>query len=105
MCFDMPKPANIPTDPLIAKIRKILRATEPRTLPTETKVNDWGHTCWVCPYCGELLRRHDRQVRHRYGYETKIDYSSFNMHFGSMHGELFWKEKQIAKLVRKESQK
>jgi hypothetical protein len=95
----MTKPAKVSDDKLVMAVRAILKSVEPRKLPTEMAKNDWGHDCWVCPYCGELLRRHDRSVRHRYGYERKVDYSAFNMHFGAMHATPFWKEQQIIKAV------
>jgi hypothetical protein len=106
----MTKPAIKVDDPLIKKIRKILKSTQPRKLPTETMVNEviingsvWARRVgWKCPYCGGYCRRDDRTVRRRYGQETIIDYSGYNMHFAHTHGEPLWKEEQIAKLIRNE---
>lgn len=100
----MTKKAIVSDDPLIMKVRKLLKKVEPRQLPTETITNDWGHTGWKCPYCGAYCGRHDRTVyRYRHSQqETLIDYGGFNSHFGAMHADPFWKEKQLIALLKKE---
>ena len=104
----MPKPKKHSDDKLLMAVRKVLQSVEPRPLPTETMVNEviingsvWArHEGWKCPICGEYCRRQDRTVRRRYGSERIIDYSGYNMHFAHSHGEEFWKEKQVIKVVR-----
>ncbi len=103
----MSKPALASDDALVMKIRKLLRATEPRPLPTETMVNEiiidgrvWArHEGWKCPICGKYCRRNDRSRLT----QKLPDYSGYNMHFAGNHATPFWREKQIAKLVRKGS--
>lgn len=100
----MTKPATLSPDPMIMAVRKAMKELEPRTLPTETMPSQstyHNRLGWKCPYCGIYLRRDDRTVRTRYGQETKIDYSSFNMHFGAVHATPFWKEQHIIKTVKK----
>lgn len=102
----MGKPPIISDDPLIMRVRKVLKSVEPRPLPTETMVNEWGHTGWKCPLCGEFVyRRRDRQIWYG-GYRnktarTKVDYTSYNMHFAHSHATPFWLEKQIIALFNK----
>lgn len=94
----MPKPKKHSDDKLLMAVRKVLQSVEPRPLPTETMVNEviingsvWArHEGWKCPICGEYCRRSERI----------IDYSGYNMHFAHAHGEEFWKEKQVIKVVR-----
>lgn len=79
-----PIPVN---DPLIAKIRDILKAIEPRPTPTEERINQYGGKQLKCPDCGEWCYTRN---------------GSYNHHWTLRHGTPFWKEKQIAKLVRGE---
>lgn len=96
----MPKPAKVSDDKLIMAVRKALQSIEPRKMPTETATNDWGHKCWVCPYCGALIGRKDRTVYRRRVQTTIIDYGKYNMHFGAMHATPFWKEQKLIKLIK-----
>jgi len=84
----MTKLAMTTTDPLIMKVRKVLRSIEPRPEPTEKVRNDYGFDCWVCPICGALCL-----IRGR------AKFMNYNMHFASMHKTPFWKEKQLIKLL------
>lgn len=99
----MTKGPTVSDDPLTTAVRKALRAVEPRTLPTETLRNDYGHTGWKCPYCGCYIRRYDRTFYNRRAQrqETKIDYGGFNMHFSAMHGTPFWREQHVIKTVKR----
>lgn len=101
----MTKPPMQSPDPLVMKVRAILKDVEPRTMPTETRRNNYGHTCWVCPYCGQLVRRKDRYVLHgpsgHKHQELLIDYSSYNMHFAAHHATPFWRERQVIALLQK----
>lgn len=99
----MTKNIKISDDKLVMAVRKSLKTVEPRILPTETKINDYGYKCWVCPYCGQLVHRKDRSKRlpHTHTWQTVTDYSNYNMHFGSMHAKPFWREQQVIKTVKR----
>ena len=100
-----------PDDPMIADIQRILRSTEPRTMPTETMTQDVyirevlyrTNVGWKCPYCGVYCTRNDRSIYDRATKKlvSKVDYSGYNQHFAASHAEPFWKEKQIKKFIHK----
>lgn len=94
----MPKPPKVSDDPLVNKVRAQLRKVEPRKFPTETRRNAYGHECYVCPYCGELIHKSWSLQRGK----KNFNYGQYNMHFSAMHGKPFWKEKQLIKLIEKE---
>jgi len=94
----MPKPPFKSDDPLVNKVRAQLKKIQPRKYPTETKKNAYGHDCWVCPYCKELIHKSwslQRGKRH-------ANFGQYNMHFSAMHGNKFWRETQIIKLLDKQ---
>lgn len=78
-------------DPLVMQIRNVLQQVEPREMPTEIVKNDYGYDCWVCPYCSDLI-----VVRSWRGKE----YAGYNKHFALKHGTPFWREQQVAALIR-----
>ena len=41
----MTKTASVHHDPLVMKVRKILKSTEPRKYPTETRRSNYGFEC------------------------------------------------------------
>lgn len=98
----MPKPAIVSDDPLVMKVRELLKAIEPRELPTETIRNDWGHEGWKCPYCGAHCPRKDTSRLRAGRYVTIIDYAGYNMHFAHTHATPFWKENQLIALIKRE---
>lgn len=83
----MTKTASVHHDPLVMKVRKILKSTEPRKYPTETRRSNYGFECWVCPYCGELCFKKG----------GKYKMGNYNMHFSGTHATPFWKELQLIK--------
>lgn len=87
----MSKQAIHSDDPLVMKVRRALRAIEPRKMPEQTKRNPYGFLCWICPYCEELIHQRGRDKM-----------GGYNMHFSAMHGTDFWKEKMLIKLFRRE---
>lgn len=99
----MTKPTKTSDDKLIMAVRKALKDTEPRPLPTETMRSDYGHTGWKCPICSCYIRRYDRTFYNRRAnrQETKIDYGGYNMHFSARHGTPFWREQHVIKTVKR----
>lgn len=101
----MTKPAKKSDDPLIMAVRKALQEIEPRPIPTETIQNSWGHTGWKCPICSEYVRRKDRYVLEGPAGNKRrvlrVDYGSYNMHFGAVHATPFWREQNIIKTVKR----
>lgn len=98
----MPKKPQRSPDPLVMKVRRLLKKQQPRKLPTETMTNSWGFTGWKCPYCGQHCTRKDRMWYRRGTTQQVIDYGGYNMHFAAYHGTQFWKEEQLIKLIKRE---
>ena len=81
----MTRQAQVIDDPLVKKIRSILRAIEPRPTPTEIGISRFGFKRVKCPDCGEWV---------------SAKKGSYNHHWTLRHGTPFWREKQIADLIR-----
>lgn len=87
----MTKPPLTHPDPLVMNVRRAMREMEPRERPTETQLSTYGHECWVCPYCGELL--------YKKGGKDKL--GNYNMHFSAMHGTPFWREMHVIEVIKR----
>lgn len=81
----MTKPAIISPDPLVMKVRAVLRSTEPRPAFVNPHSNQYGTELVDCPVCGESCRE-----------------MAYNHHFTYYHGTRFWKELAIIELLKKE---
>lgn len=81
----MTKPAWTSEDQLIMQVRELLKATEPRPEPVRPHENQYGVKLVDCPACGNDMRK-----------------ETYNYHYTYYHGEKFWKEKQLIKLLRNE---
>lgn len=95
----MTKPAMVSDDPLIMKVRRALKAIEPRKLPTDVAQNKYGHVCWVCPYCGDLILRKERWNSYRFSPTEKWNWGNYNSHFTAKHGTPFWKERLLIEII------
>lgn len=84
----MTKRATIHPDPLVMALRKALKDTEPRKLPTRRVSNNYGFERWVCPYCDALC-----SVRGADGL------AAYNIHFGLKHGTPFWRELHLIEVI------
>ena len=70
-----------------------------------TMQNAYGYTGWKCPICSEYVRRKDRYVLEGPARDKRrvlrVDYGSYNMHFGAVHATPFWREQNIIKTVKR----
>lgn len=82
----MSKPKVKSGDPLIDKVRILIKAIEPRPEPTNSRVSSWGYKQVECPDCGAWC---------------SVKQGNYNHHWTLMHGTPFWKEKQLIKLIQR----
>lgn len=77
---------KVSRSPLVMKVRRALRATEPRPDPTERKIGPYGYWKVKCPDCGQWC--HAKR-------------GSYEHHWTVTHGTPFWKEKYLIKIIKK----
>ncbi len=78
------KPTTHP-DPLVMKVRKVLKSMEDRPVPTERRMSNYGYPQVQCPDCGLWL---------------SAKAGNYNQHWTLTHGTPFWKELKLIEVVR-----
>lgn len=83
----MSKQTLLSDDALVMKVRKLLKAAEPRPTPTDTRRSPFGFDQVACPVCSEWC---------------SAKRGSYNYHWTLEHGTPFWKEKKLIALISRE---
>ena len=82
----MSRERTIHPDPLVMKVREVMRSIEPRPMPTERRRSQYGFEQEQCPVCLEWCSTRKGQ---------------YNMHWTNAHGTPFWRELELIKLLAK----
>lgn len=78
----MSRPKDETPNQLIADVRDVLKATEPRPAALPAPDSIYGFKRVTCPTCGTMQRP-----------------ESYNHHWTYYHGVKFWKEKALIELI------